>query len=82
MSTLPANSFDLYVSTARSAGCPLDQLRGFCRAGVVLQPKQLAASAVARLCDRPDRPMTPGFFILGVFWCVLVCFGVLVYSLA
>jgi phage terminase large subunit len=33
----------------------------FIRAGVLLQPKQLAASAAARLCDRPDGPTAVGF---------------------
>ena len=29
-------------------GCPRDQVKNFLRAGVVLQPRQLAASAAAR----------------------------------
>jgi phage terminase large subunit len=45
-----------YLKAARDAGCPPDQVERFLRAGVVLQPKQLAASAAARLCDHPDGP--------------------------
>ena len=41
---------------ARAAGCPLDQIINFLTAGVVLQTRQLAASAVARACDRADGP--------------------------
>jgi phage terminase large subunit len=40
-----------YLVEARDAGCPADQVENFCRAGIVLQPRQLAASAAARLCD-------------------------------
>jgi len=43
------------------AGCPRDQLRNFLSAGVVLQPRQLAASAAARLCDQPDGPTAIGY---------------------
>ena len=42
-------------------GCPADQIRHFCKARVVLQAKQLAASAAARLCDRPEGPTAIGF---------------------
>jgi phage terminase large subunit len=45
-----------YAQAARAAGCPQDQLRNFIQAGIVLQPQQLAASAAARECDRPDGP--------------------------
>ena len=37
-------------------GCPRDQLFNFIHAGLVLQHKQLAASAAARLCDQTDGP--------------------------
>jgi hypothetical protein len=37
-------------------GCPKDQLRNFAHAGIILQARQLAASAAARLCDLPDGP--------------------------
>ena len=43
------------------AGCPRDQVRYFLRAGVVLQSRQLAASAAARLCDQADGPTSIGY---------------------
>jgi hypothetical protein len=43
------------------AGCPRDQVKNFLRAGVVLQPRQLVASAAARLCDRADGPTAIGY---------------------
>jgi hypothetical protein len=43
------------------AGCPRDQVRNFLRAGVVLQPRQLAASSAARQCDLPDGPTAIGY---------------------
>src|SRR4051812_33708618 len=46
-----------YFDAARDAGCPRDQVRNFLRAGVVLQPKQLLASALARQCDLPGGPV-------------------------
>lgn len=49
-------AIDRYVAAARAEGCPADQIENFLRAGVVLQPRQLAASAAARLCDAPDGP--------------------------
>jgi phage terminase large subunit len=52
---------DHFAAAARLAGCPHDQMENFIRAGVVLQQKQLAASAAARLCDRPDGPTAVGF---------------------
>ena len=42
-------------------GCPRDQLLNFVRAGIILQPRQLAASAAARLCDQPDGPTAIGY---------------------
>lgn len=50
-----------YARAARNAGCPESQLRAFLRAGIVLQPRQLAASAAARDCDRPDGPTEIGY---------------------
>jgi phage terminase large subunit len=38
------------------AQCPRDQIEGFYTRGIVLQPKQLRASALARTCDHPDGP--------------------------
>jgi len=43
------------------AGCPRDQMRNFAAANVVLQERQLAASAAARLCDHPDGPTAVGY---------------------
>jgi hypothetical protein len=50
-----------FVAAAVAAGCPHDQLEHLNRAGIVLQPRQLAASAAARQCDRPDGPTAVGF---------------------
>ncbi len=50
-----------YIESGLDAGCPVDQLENFARAGVTLQPRQLAASAAARLCDRPDGPNAVGY---------------------
>ena len=46
---------------AVEAGCPEDQAYRFIAAKVFLQPKQLAASAAARLCDAPDGPTAVGY---------------------
>lgn len=43
------------------AGCPRDQVKNFLRAGVVLQPRQLVASAAARRCDQTDGPTAIGY---------------------
>ncbi len=43
------------------AGCPRDQVKNFLAAGVVLQPRQLVASAAARMCDRADGPTSIGY---------------------
>jgi hypothetical protein len=52
---------EYYSAVALAAGCPLDQMQNLVRAGIVLQPRQLAASAAARLCDLPDGPTAVGF---------------------
>lgn len=62
---MPMTPTERYLEAARSAGCPRDQVENFLRAGIVLQPRQLAASAAARLCDRPcdhgaDEPCRAG----------------------
>jgi hypothetical protein len=44
-----------------AAGCPRDQVKNFLKAGVVLQPRQLLASAAARACDAPDGPTAIGY---------------------
>lgn len=50
-----------YITAAKDAGCPPDQLRNFLKANIVLQPRQLAAAAAARLCDLPDGPTEIGY---------------------
>lgn len=50
-----------YLAAAREAGCPRDQIENFLRAGIVLQPRQLAASAAARACDHADGPTEVGY---------------------
>src|SRR5258708_39006261 len=50
-----------YLGAAQKAGCPRDQMHRFFRAQLFLQAKQLAASAAARLCDRPDGPTALGY---------------------
>ncbi len=50
-----------YLAAGRGAGCPRGQMDNFVRAGVILQPRQLAASAAARLCDRPGGPTAVGY---------------------
>ena len=52
---------ELITSHARAAGCPPDQVQRLLTAGCVLQPRQLAASAAARLCDKPDGPTAIGY---------------------
>ena len=42
-------------------GCPRDQLLNLSNAGIILQDRQLAASAAARLCDHPDGPTAIGY---------------------
>lgn len=50
-----------FVESAKASGCPADQVANFLKAGVILHPKQLLASAAARACDRPGGPMAVGF---------------------
>lgn len=50
-----------YLVAGRDAGCPPEQMSNFTGAGIVLQPRQLAASAAARLCDRPNGPTAVGY---------------------
>jgi hypothetical protein len=42
-------------------GCSRDQMDNFITAGIVLQERQLAASAAARLCDRAAGPTAVGY---------------------
>src|SRR5512138_1298816 len=50
-----------YLIAGKRVGCPEDQVQNFIAAGIVLQERQLAASAAARLCDRPDGPTAVGY---------------------
>jgi hypothetical protein len=50
-----------YIEQGFGAGCPPEQIENFVRAGVVLQPRQLAASAAARLCEQADGPTQVGY---------------------
>ena len=50
-----------FLGAALAAGCPEDQVRNLIRANVFLQPRQLAASAAARACDRADGPTCVGY---------------------
>ncbi len=54
-------ALERYLAAGREAGCPPEQMASFAGAGVVLQPRQLAASAAARLCDAPDGPTAVGY---------------------
>src|SRR5215510_2614635 len=55
------SDLERYIAAALKAGCPAEQIERFVRAGIVLQPRQLAASAAARLCDRADGPTAVGY---------------------
>ncbi len=50
-----------FLGTAVKAGCPEEQIRNFVRAKVLLQERQLAASAAARSCDQADGPTAIGY---------------------
>jgi len=52
--------WERYLMVGRRAGCPKDQMDRFQAADVVLQSRQLAASAAARLCDRAEGPTAVG----------------------
>ncbi|MFN7139279.1 MAG: hypothetical protein ACK4UN_08070 [Limisphaerales bacterium] len=52
---------DDFLAEAIEAGCPEDQMRNFLRAKILLQPRQLLASAAARACDLPDGPTAVGY---------------------
>src|SRR5512137_1115689 len=52
---------EAFLAAALSAGCPVDQVRRFLGARIYLQPRQLAASAAARACDREGGPTAVGY---------------------
>ena len=53
--------WEKYFLAGRQAGCPQPQMANFAAADVVLQARQLAASAAARACDAPDGPTAIGY---------------------
>jgi hypothetical protein len=53
--------WERYFLAGRRAGCPKGQMDSFASADVILQQRQLAASAAARLCDSPNGPMAIGY---------------------
>jgi len=53
--------WERYFLAGRRAGCPKGQMDRFATAEVVLQARQLAASAAARLCDAPAGPLSIGY---------------------
>lgn len=50
-----------YLELAHHIGCPIDQMCNFGSAEIVLQERQLMASAAARACDRADGPTAVGY---------------------
>lgn len=58
---LDANEIAAYLAAAEAAGCPQDQIQNFWNARMILQPKQLEASAAARLCDEEIGPDEIGY---------------------
>ena len=58
----PASAaFQKYIRTAKNCGIASDQIKNFLRAGVVLQQRQLEASAAARACDIEGGPTELGY---------------------
>ena len=55
------SALERYAAAGREAGCSRTQMECFIRAGVVLQPRQLAASAAARACDREGGQTAVGY---------------------
>ncbi len=55
------SAYEIFSTAAVRAGCPMDQTFNLVRAETWLQERQLAASAAARLCDRPDGPTAVGY---------------------
>src|SRR3954471_19544048 len=58
---MSSNAVERFIQAAHAAGCPRDQVLTLISASVVLQPRQLRASAAARLCDLPDGPTEIGY---------------------
>jgi phage terminase large subunit len=58
---MAADAIERYISAAHTAECPPDQILNFIRGGIVLQERQLLASAAARQADEPDGPIEIGY---------------------
>lgn len=54
-------AWEKYFYMGMQAGCPKDQMLNFAKGEVILQERQLAASAVARLCDKANGPTAIGY---------------------
>jgi hypothetical protein len=61
LSAASEKQLKLFFQLGLQQGCPRDQLLNFSNAGIILQARQLAASAAARLCDQPDGPKAIGY---------------------
>ena len=58
---MSASLWERYFVAGRNAGCPKAQMDQFAAADVILQERQLVASAAARMCDRADGPTAIGY---------------------
>lgn len=56
-----SSAVERYARSARLAGVPREQFERLLSAGAVLQPRQLEASAAARMCDRDGGPTDVGY---------------------
>lgn len=61
LALMTLSPIDAYITAAKAAGNPPDQIERFIRAGIVLQPRQLDASAAARSCDAEGGPVEIGY---------------------
>src|SRR6478736_1966522 len=57
----PSTAVQRFISTARQAGVPRDQLLAFRRVGYVPQSKQLQFHAAARMADHDGGPVDIGY---------------------
>src|SRR6476619_705640 len=55
------SALEKFLTAGRKVGCPRDQMDNLAAAEVFLQPRQLAASAAARLCDNEGGPTAIGY---------------------
>ena len=53
--------YESFAAAAHEAGCPPDQAQNFMLRTIILQPKQLQASAAARACDVESGPTAIGY---------------------